>query len=68
MRLGEALGIDAVDAGGLDEAWRQQPGTPVYAAKLEASGARRALSGARGERRSELRATPNSPGTWADLS
>src|SRR5512135_592922 len=26
----EQLGFDAVDAGGLDESWRQQPATPVY--------------------------------------
>jgi predicted dinucleotide-binding enzyme len=27
-RLVDELGFDAVDAGGLDESWRQQPGTP----------------------------------------
>ncbi|KOY54261.1 NADP oxidoreductase [Streptomyces sp. XY332] len=27
--IGE-LGFDSVDAGGLDDSWRQQPGTPVY--------------------------------------
>ncbi|MET7456066.1 NAD(P)-binding domain-containing protein [Streptomyces sp. NPDC005574] len=26
----EELGFDTVDAGGLDDSWRQQPGTPVY--------------------------------------
>ncbi|MGW1784013.1 NADPH-dependent F420 reductase [Streptomyces sp. NPDC002143] len=26
----DELGFDTVDAGGLDESWRQQPGTPVY--------------------------------------
>ncbi|MGW3327999.1 NADPH-dependent F420 reductase [Streptomyces virginiae] len=26
----EELGFDTVDAGGLDESWRQQPNTPVY--------------------------------------
>ena len=31
MRLVDELGFDGVDAGGLDESWRQQPGTPVYA-------------------------------------
>ena len=30
MELVNELGFDAVDAGGLDESWRQQPGTPVY--------------------------------------
>ena len=40
-------GFDAVDTGGLDDSWRQQPGTPVYAADLPADAARRALSDAR---------------------
>jgi predicted dinucleotide-binding enzyme len=30
LELVEELGFDAVDAGGLDESWRQQPGTPAY--------------------------------------
>lgn len=36
IELVEQLGFDAVDAGGLDESWRQQPGTPVYATDLNA--------------------------------
>jgi predicted dinucleotide-binding enzyme len=27
LRLVDELGFDAVDAGGMDESWRQQPGT-----------------------------------------
>ncbi|MBL4641020.1 MAG: NAD(P)-binding domain-containing protein [Erythrobacter sp.] len=50
------LGFDGIDAGTLDESWRQQPGTPVYAANLDASGARRALKAAVQERPDELRA------------
>jgi 8-hydroxy-5-deazaflavin:NADPH oxidoreductase len=50
IRLLDELGFDGVDAGGLDESWRQQPGTPVYAADLDADGARRALSQAKRER------------------
>ena len=46
-RLIDELGFDAVDAGGLDDSWRQQPGTPVYDADLTAHAARRALSEAR---------------------
>lgn len=38
------LGFDAIDAGGLDESWRQQPGTPIYAADLDAKTARTALA------------------------
>ena len=50
MRLIDELGFDAVDAGGLDESWRQQPGTPVYTKDFDADGVRRALSQARQER------------------
>ena len=30
MKLVDELGFDPVDAGDLDESWRQQPGSPVY--------------------------------------
>ena len=50
MRLIDELGFDAVDAGTLDESWKQQPGTPVYATNLDAAGVRRALADARPER------------------
>jgi 8-hydroxy-5-deazaflavin:NADPH oxidoreductase len=63
-RLIDEIGFDSVDAGGLDESWRQQPGTPVYAADLDADGVRRALTEARSERRPEWRATPASPGDF----
>ena len=66
MGLVEELGFDAVDAGGLDESWRQQPGTPVYAADLDAEGVRRALAEASPERPTDFRATPNSPGGFTD--
>ena len=46
-RLIDELGFDPVDAGGLDDSWRQQPGTPVYAADLPADKARDALSEAK---------------------
>lgn len=61
MQLVEELGFDAVDAGGLEESWRQQPGTPVYAADLDADGVRNALAKASSERKPEWRAKPNSP-------
>jgi predicted dinucleotide-binding enzyme len=64
LKLVDELGFDAVDAGGLDESWRQQPGTPVYATDLDAEGLRRALSEAKKERTSEWRGTENSPGTF----
>lgn len=56
MRLVDELGFDAVDAGGLDESWRQQPGTPVYCADLDAEGVRRALAAASPERTAQWRA------------
>lgn len=56
LRLVDELGFDGVDAGGLDESWRQQPGTPVYAMDFNAEGVRRALSQANRERKPEWRA------------
>ena len=64
MKLVDELGFDAVDAGGLNESWRQQPGRPVYATDLDADGVRRALAEASPERPAEFRATPNSPGSF----
>jgi 8-hydroxy-5-deazaflavin:NADPH oxidoreductase len=66
MRLVEELGFDAVDAGGLGESWRQQPGTPVYASDHNADGVRRALAEASPERPSEFRGTSGSPGSFTD--
>jgi predicted dinucleotide-binding enzyme len=65
MRLVDELGFDPVDAGGLDESWRQQPGTPVYTTDLDAAGVKRALAEASPGRRPEWRATANSPGDFA---
>jgi hypothetical protein len=65
IRLVDQLGFDAVDAGGLDESWRQQPGTPVYTADFAAEGVRRALAQASKERTPKWQATENSPGTFA---
>jgi len=56
MELVDALGFDPIDAGTIDESWRQQPGTPVYAADLDAAGATRALAEASPERPENLRA------------
>lgn len=61
MQLVDQLGFDAVDAGGLDESWRQQPGTPVYVKDLTAEGVRRALSQASRERPQQLRASDDTP-------
>jgi predicted dinucleotide-binding enzyme len=53
MQLVDQLGFDAVDAGGLDESWRQQPGTPVYANDYDAQGVRDALAQAANARTPE---------------
>ena len=55
MGLVESIGFDAVDAGGLDESWRQQPGTPVYCHDLDLAGVRRALAEAQKDRTAEYR-------------
>jgi len=64
LKLVDELGFDGVDAGGLDDSWKQQPGTPVYGADLDAEGVRRALSEARKDRAPEWRATANNSGTF----
>ncbi|WP_432571612.1 NADPH-dependent F420 reductase [Kineococcus sp. SYSU DK005] len=46
----DAIGFDGVDAGALADSWRQQPGTPVYGAELDADGITRALEAAPRER------------------
>ena len=61
IRLVDELGFDGVDAGTLDESWRQQPATPVYATDLDAAGVRRALGEAKPERTPEFRAEATSP-------
>ena len=56
LDLVNELGFDPIDAGGLAESWRQQPGSPVYATDLNAEGVRRALQQASKERPREFRA------------
>lgn len=68
LRLIDELGFDGVDAGGLDESWRQQPGTPVYATDLDAGGVRRALAEASRERRPEWRSSAASSGSSGNPS
>jgi predicted dinucleotide-binding enzyme len=64
LRLLDELGFDGVDAGGRDESWRQQPGTPVYATDYDAEGVRLALAEASPERKPEWRGTAQGPGTF----
>jgi hypothetical protein len=53
MKLVNEMGFDAVDAGGLDESWRQQPATPVYTADLDMAGVCEALRKATREHKPE---------------
>jgi predicted dinucleotide-binding enzyme len=55
MELVAAMGFAPIDAGTIDESWRQQPGTPVYAADLDAPGVTKALAEASPERPENLR-------------
>jgi 8-hydroxy-5-deazaflavin:NADPH oxidoreductase len=64
MKLIDELGFDAVDAGGIDESWRQQPATPVYTADLDAAGVRDGLERADPLRKPAWRATARSPGNF----
>jgi predicted dinucleotide-binding enzyme len=46
LRLVDELGFDPVDAGSIEESWRQQPGTPCYTKDLEAPRLKEALAAA----------------------
>lgn len=43
MELVDQIGFDAVDAGSIEDSWRQQPGSPAYCTSLSASDLRLAL-------------------------
>ncbi|WP_129306448.1 NAD(P)-binding domain-containing protein [Streptomyces sp. L2] len=51
----EELGFDTVDAGGIDDSWRQQPGTPVYGLQAGAAAVKKALAEAPKERPADFR-------------
>lgn len=51
----DELGFDTVDAGGLDESWRQQPDTPVYGLQKGAEAVTKALAEASPERKPDFR-------------
>jgi predicted dinucleotide-binding enzyme len=65
FRLVDELGFDPIDNDSLDESWRQQPGTPVYATDRDAEGVRRALSEASNERPSQFKAKAPAPSSHA---
>lgn len=66
LKLVDEIGFDGVDAGTLEESWRQQPGSPVYAADKDFEGVRQGLLDATRERQPQWRATDESPGTFDD--
>ena len=51
----DELGFDTVDSGGIDDSWRQQPGTPVYGLRAGADGVTEALAKASPERPADFR-------------
>jgi predicted dinucleotide-binding enzyme len=52
----EEMGFDTVDAGRLDESWRQQPGTPVYGLRAGVAAVTKALEEADSKRPADFRA------------
>ena len=56
IRMLDQLGFDGVDAGSLDESWRQQPNTPVYGTDRDAEGVRKGLQEASRRRSDAFRA------------
>jgi predicted dinucleotide-binding enzyme len=61
MSLVDTIGFDAVDAGPLAESWRQQPGTPVWGALLDATAVAEALAAASPERPAHFRGKTDAP-------
>ncbi|MER6570532.1 NAD(P)-binding domain-containing protein [Streptomyces sp. NPDC001093] len=51
----DELGFDTVDAGGIDDSWRQQPGTPVYGLRAGTEAVSKALAEASPERPADFR-------------
>ncbi|MFB7503836.1 NADPH-dependent F420 reductase [Streptomyces broussonetiae] len=51
----DELGFDTVDAGGIDDSWRQQPGTPVYGLQAGTEAVEKALAEASQERPADFR-------------
>lgn len=64
MKLIHDLGFDAVDAGSLDESWRQ-PGTLLYTTDHNSEDGRRGLNLASSQHPREFQALEKSPGTYA---
>jgi len=50
----DEIGFDTVDAGGLDDSWRQQPGTPVYGLQAGRDAVTKALAQASPQRTADF--------------
>ena len=61
LALVDALGFDGLDAGCIDDSWRQQPGAPIYGVYTDLAQAREALAAAQPDKIQEyrVRATSN---------
>ena len=76
IALLDQMGFDGVDAGNVEESWRQQPGTPVYCTNHDVEGVRGALLKADKSKSAAVRDATNSrvqadfkggPETWENL-
>lgn len=56
LRLVDEIGFDPIDAGDLDNSWRQQTGSPAYCRDLDTAALRRALAEADRSRIADYRA------------
>jgi 8-hydroxy-5-deazaflavin:NADPH oxidoreductase len=64
MQLVSETGFDAFDNGGIDNSWRQQPGTPVYTKDFDLEGLKAGLQQAEKTRTPQWSATDKSPGSF----
>ena len=64
LDLIDQIGFDGVDAGSIDESWRQQPGSPCYGKDFGAADLRKALAEASPTRTAQWTGTARSPGNF----
>ena len=64
MQLVNETGFDAFDNGGINNSWRQQPGTPVYTKDFDLEGLKAGLQKAEKTRTPQWTATDKSAGSF----
>jgi predicted dinucleotide-binding enzyme len=64
VQLINETGFDAFNNGGIDNSWRQQPGTPVYTKDFDLEGLKAGLQKADKTRTPQWSATDKSPGSF----